>query len=785
MGLPSWLLLLLVVLPWIVGARTLFYRDVLSTHYPLKAAQAQLAEEGWPAPLIDPYRGGGQPLLGNPNAVPFYPSNLFYRFADPLWSLCAHFWLHWLLAPLAGFWLARSWLLDRPGAWACGVVWATGAYVMSLLNLYNMAALATLAPATVAAFVSLARPQRSRWGARVPAAAALAGLTFLGGDPASASLVYLLAAAAVVTVLAGRQKQGTPAVRREAIEALRRIGLATSLASMLAAPVLLEMLRVLPTSYRGLWRYQAESVLAQSWHPVTFLDWWFPGFFGRLDLSFWGGGVFGGNPPLFSSLFPGWIAVALVVTAGLRHRGRDLWAWCAILGGIFLALGSHNPVLARSAEWFDLGILRYPMKAWLAVALGLSLLAGLGFQRLWSGARRTVFVATLLVLAVSTAAARPLIDASSALARFATATSGGRLAGSLLDAEVARWAGIWASSFLVLGMAIVVAVVARRRRGALALLLVLQTASQLFLLRDLLAADETFAYRAESSLASMLGEVGTSDVVHGDFAGQFGPSVGRRDPSLTLLSRSLFAELFHGAGIPSGLRYPFTRSPEGLDSFYAVAFAKALPGLSDVGRLRLLEVAGVEYLLLGRTLATDAAARVQLTARVPSPRGPPLHVYRLLHAADEVSLVHGVRRAPSMTDARSALLDPSFQPRQEVLLPGEEPAAAPAGAIGKVNVYRNEPERVAASTDSDTDSYLVIQRAWLPIWRATIDGAPVELEIANGWQMAVPVPAGRHDVEIFVDSGPGRWALAVFFSALAIIGWLLWPGPARHQASGV
>ena len=58
-----------------------------------------------------------------------------------------------------------------------------------------------------------------------------------------------------------------------------------------------------------------------------------------------------------------------------------------------------------------------------------------------------------------------------------------------------------------------------------------------------------------------------------------------------------------------------------------------------------------------------------------------------------------------------------------------------------------EPERVVIETDGAGDGWLVLTDAWYPGWRATVDGAPVEITRADVLFRAVPIPAGRHRVE--------------------------------------
>src|SRR4029079_13195583 len=116
-ALPLVLLFAWVAYPLARGGETLFLRDVFNAPLEMKWAEAEALHRGV-FPEIDPYRAGGQPLAGNPNAVPFYPDNLLYLLSSPLWASNAHFCRHLLLAPFAFYWLARVWGLDPRAAWA-------------------------------------------------------------------------------------------------------------------------------------------------------------------------------------------------------------------------------------------------------------------------------------------------------------------------------------------------------------------------------------------------------------------------------------------------------------------------------------------------------------------------------------------------------------------------------------------------------------------------------------------------------------------------------------------
>jgi len=255
-AVPLILLLLLAAAPLIRGTETLYLRDVLNTHFPMKMAQAEAMRDGY-FPILDPYRAGGQPLAGNPNAVPFYPDNLLYLVSSTFWALNAHFWLHLLLAPFAFAWMARAWGLRRESAWAAAVCWTLSGFYLSHLSFYNLIAGVTLAPALIAACLRFSQGRRQT----APVIAVLWGLLLLGGDPLMALLAGLLAAAALLPYMRDVLR------RREPWTGLALLVVCVGVGLLLALPQLEEFRRILPMSFRGHRGYTAEAATVASWDP--------------------------------------------------------------------------------------------------------------------------------------------------------------------------------------------------------------------------------------------------------------------------------------------------------------------------------------------------------------------------------------------------------------------------------------------------------------------------------------------------------------------------------------
>ncbi|MEM9554909.1 MAG: hypothetical protein AAGC60_11665 [Acidobacteriota bacterium] len=791
--LPTLLLLLAVVAPLVTGVETLYYRDVLSTHFPLKAAQALLLEtkldsgldEATLLPLVDPYRAG-QALLGNPNALVLYPTSLLLLVADALWTLNAHFWLHLLIAPWAGYWLGRAWGFGRPGAWTVGVAYASSGFFLSLFNLFNMIAGAALAPAFIAATLDATRSEpaashaarRRRWVLVV----GLWALVVLGGDPTLAVATAALAASAMVARDAG-------SVPVQAI--LRRLGvlLAAGVGGLLvAAPQIVELARILPRSARGYWRLDAGSILVQSLHPLSLLEQLSPLLFGAVEAGYWGMSLHQGNEPLLASLHPGWAVLALAV-AGWPTASRRLRLWAAawIGVGLFFALGVYNPLAPYLLDLPGASLLRYPVRLWSVVALALAVLAGAGLDALMRGAGHRRYRAVLSVaLLGAVLALAGLVLPGAPTIRGLRSLAPERLVPELLAVEAFRWSLSWA----LLGLLCVVlwALSARWRRApalAASATLICHLGTQLVFLGSLLDTDAAAPYRRPPEVLAQIpaGALIVHSASQSLFGGPSLPGLDVEERSLIPSVRQRHREATPFFGIGWGRRYALATTPEGLDSFFTVAMRSSMARAEDAQRVRLLQASGVDVLIVPRPVVHDSLHELT-TIPGTSPGASLSFVYRVDGSPPPYALIETVRAAPNMSVGAEILASAEFDPLREVLLPSDdapsdrtpfEDSTLPAGWSVRgldaptVDVLHDAPERVELDVEAPRGGVLVAtERAWLPVWRARVDDEDSKVVVANLHRLAVVVPPGSHRVALWVDRRPTRAAVAV--SLLTLLG---------------
>jgi uncharacterized membrane protein YfhO len=84
-----------------------------------------------------------------------------------------------------------------------------------------------------------------------------------------------------------------------------------------------------------------------------------------------------------------------------------------------------------------------------------------------------------------------------------------------------------------------------------------------------------------------------------------------------------------------------------------------------------------------------------------------------------------------------------------------------------MHVEALEPDRAQVDVAAPSEGHVVWSRTFFPNWKATIDGSPTRVLLANGRDVAIAVPAGRHRIRVFWD--PNTFRIGVVIQALAML----------------
>ena len=155
-----------VTLPLALGERTLYFRDVFHSHLPWKAFGAAELRSG-SIPAFNPTWAMGQVFRGNPNTVSLYPGNVLYLLL-PFWpAFNLHYALHWLLAAIAMFALARGLGLSPAAAVLAGLCYGGSGYLLAALTFYNLLTVVAWWPLAILGAVARRRARHRARRARL------------------------------------------------------------------------------------------------------------------------------------------------------------------------------------------------------------------------------------------------------------------------------------------------------------------------------------------------------------------------------------------------------------------------------------------------------------------------------------------------------------------------------------------------------------------------------------------------------------------------------------------
>lgn len=379
-----------------------FYRDVSNYTYPTTQFIRELCRSGT-LPYWNPYLNYGQAVLGNPNLLFFYPYTLFILALPFDFAYTMHFVLHFALAGVGTYFLARAWGQSRQAAFFAAFIFAFSGPVLSLGNEYNTAACCAWIPwALLAVHHALEKNRLGSWVWPV----VIFSLQWLAAEPFTMMATFCLSLAYALYFRGSRDR----ILSRENIRIFVIFGLMGAAVLMLCAIQFLPASDLLNRSRRGEGMTFTESTI-WSLSPLSFLEMLMPNFSGSVlsGPPSWVWLISDENDAYNISNFIGFIPLffALAGWALSNDRRRKFVAGAmAIL--FLLTLGHYTPIFALVRLVFPpLTVVRFPMKLLVHVMLLLAILAGWGFDALrasnsrWNFSRQRLTIPLQIFLAAT------------------------------------------------------------------------------------------------------------------------------------------------------------------------------------------------------------------------------------------------------------------------------------------------------------------------------------------------------------------------------------------------
>jgi hypothetical protein len=215
----------------------------------------------------------------------------------------------------------------------------------------------------------------------------------------------------------------------------------------------------------------------------------------------------------------------------------------------------------------------------------------------------------------------------------------------------------------------------------------------------------------------------------------------------------------------------------GNDSFALIRYMQVRLSLVDHGarwgryyqvsvpQSPVLSLLDVRYLLSRTPVSNSFVTRID-----DVPGGA---VYENPRVLPRFFLVNGIQRVADMEQGLAVLRSDRFRPGEFAIVEGAPPfkdqdrARAPNPPV---RVVRYMPRQLVLETEADHATYLVTSEADYPGWRAYVDGHRQGILPTNVAFRGLPVPAGRHQIEMRFSPSI-RWR-AAGISAIAGCGFI-------------
>ena len=213
-----------------------------------------------------------------------------------------------------------------------------------------------------------------------------------------------------------------------------------------------------------------------------------------------------------------------------------------------------------------------------------------------------------------------------------------------------------------------------------------------------------------------------------------------------------------------GVRSLFDADPDGSYGWFNRLAGEALTISTPPQKSRLLRAFGARWVLADESKTYPGFRPVTAF----SVAGRRLALLELPDPLPELRWAEHDWRVASLSGALDLLRSEAFRPDSDIVLPGAASGAASSLEAGpaRANPADVRADRATAEVEAAQPGYVVFSRTHFPTWKASLDGRPVPVLVANGRELAVAVPAGRHEVAFW-------WGRASFERGVALQIWAL------------
>jgi hypothetical protein len=754
----------------------LFIRDVYNYTYPSARFIQEMCRHG-ALPYWNPYMNYGQPLLENPNLLFFYPYTLFIILLPIDLAYPLHYVIHFALAGIGTFLLARRWGQSRQAAFFAGFVFAFSGPLLSLGNLYNHAACAAWMPW---ALLATDRAVQGRTARPWILLTLVFSLQFLAAEPFTLLATFGLCLAYALYL------RGTwrPFMSVSNLRIIAAFALTGCLMVALCAVQFLPSAELLSHSRRGAQGLRYGETSNWSFQPLLLLEMLVPGFYGPALTSptSWNAIVGDGSSWYFISVFIGFVPLffALAGWALGQDRRRNFVAGSTLL--IFvLSLGHFTPVFSLAYLLVPLlTLVRFPVKLLVPVIMLVAILAGWGVDALrrepnqWKARRnRALFpLAILLACSLATWAAAWMAPKLITLPTQSALISQGRASmeasqmaqflAAMLRIYVPGVAGFILFGFLLLLGLSQNKVWARTGVPIFALLGLAQLALVNYEANP--SVPRGFFTYEPPVVSHFEGSAGTYHVASmarlpsgpsslGDLQGFVNFQSIPGAAHLSALAQGTFQEkllLTEGSmlqGIEGSLNLDIERS---LPPFVYDVWIYMLRQAPDTFHVDcLLGRTNVKYVI--RPARCDSAGtRAVYEIFNGSPK--PSYLYEDLYFVPRAYVAGTSIFTTSPLETVPRMASPDFNALENVILaadPDASPAVHGSGPAGRVEVTERQLNTVVLHADLSRPGYVVLLDRYDSNWHARIDGREVPVLRANQLFRAVYAEPGQHVIAFY------------------------------------